>query len=193
MLNVALLCSVLCDAGCIYGNVKSIVYSCSSTALYLPGLHLVATCVIIINIRFRDPGIIQSIVVDESVVWERQSHLHARTHARTHARSHARTHTHTHTCSQIMDHRSKVTAERKSYWHIMPSVLWRCRLGVRKSIRPVEIEWWGVVKIGVVICLERGADCLHMVQLMPLPSQTPSSLASFKPDWLPRDAMHPRY
>jgi len=32
----------------------------------------------------------------------------------------------------------------------------------------------------VVICLERDADCLHMVQLMPLPSQTPSSLASFK-------------
>ena len=31
-------------------------------------------------------------------------------------------------------------------------------------------EWWGV---GVVICLERGADCLHMVQLMPLPSQNP--------------------
>jgi len=34
----------------------------------------------------------------------------------------------------------------------------------------------------VVICLERGADCLHMVQLMPLPSQpkTSSSLASLK-------------
>jgi len=32
----------------------------------------------------------------------------------------------------------------------------------------------------VVICLERGADCLHMVQLMPLHPQTPSSLASFK-------------
>jgi len=32
----------------------------------------------------------------------------------------------------------------------------------------------------VVICLERGADCLRTVQLMPLPSQTPSSLASFK-------------
>ena len=32
----------------------------------------------------------------------------------------------------------------------------------------------------MVICLERGADCLHMVQLMPLPSHTPSSLASFK-------------
>ena len=31
-----------------------------------------------------------------------------------------------------------------------------------------KIEWWGV---GVVICLERGADCLHVVQLMPLPSQ----------------------
>ena len=25
----------------------------------------------------------------------------------------------------------------------------------------------------MVACLERGADCLHMVQLMPLPSQNP--------------------
>jgi len=41
----------------------------------------------------------------------------------------------------------------------------------------VKIERWGV---GVVICLERGADCLHMVQLMPLHPQTPSSRASFK-------------
>jgi len=32
----------------------------------------------------------------------------------------------------------------------------------------------------VVICLERGAHCLHMVQLMPLHCKTPSSLASFK-------------
>ena len=47
----------------------------------------------------------------------------------------------------------------------MPSVLWRCWLGGRKGIRPVKTEWWGV---GVVICLERGAD-LHMAQLMPLP------------------------
>jgi len=30
----------------------------------------------------------------------------------------------------------------------------------------------------VVICLQRGADCLRMAQLMPLSS--PSSLASFK-------------
>ena len=29
-------------------------------------------------------------------------------------------------------------------------------------------EWWDA---RVVICLERGADCLHMVQLTPLPSQ----------------------
>ena len=50
-------------------------------------------------------------------------------------------------------------------------------LGVRKSIRPVTIEWWGV---GVVICLEQGADCLRTVQLMPLYPETPSSLASFK-------------
>jgi len=32
----------------------------------------------------------------------------------------------------------------------------------------------------VVICLEQGADCLHMVQLMPLHSKTPSSIVSFK-------------
>ena len=29
-----------------------------------------------------------------------------------------------------------------------------------------KIEWWGT---GVVICLEYGANDLHMVQLMPLP------------------------
>ena len=32
----------------------------------------------------------------------------------------------------------------------------------------------------MVICQERGADCLHMVQLMQLHRRTPSSLASFK-------------
>jgi len=38
-------------------------------------------------------------------------------------------------------------------------------LGGRNGIRPVKKQWWGV---GVVICLERGAD-LHMAQVMPLP------------------------
>jgi len=33
-----------------------------------------------------------------------------------------------------------------------------------KGIRPVKTEWWGT---GVVICLEQGADDLHMVQLIP--------------------------
>ena len=32
----------------------------------------------------------------------------------------------------------------------------------------------------MIVCLKRGADCLHMVQLMPLYPKTPSSLASFK-------------
>jgi len=54
------------------------------------------------------------------------------------------------------------TSGYKSY---RPSVLWRCWLGGRKSIRPVKTEWWGV---GMVICLQQGAD-LHTVQLMPLP------------------------
>ena len=36
------------------------------------------------------------------------------------------------------------------------------------------------MSVGVVICQERGADCLHMVQLMALHPKTLSSLASFK-------------
>ena len=50
------------------------------------------------------------------------------------------------------------------------SVLWHCWLSIRKSIQPVKIEWWCA---GVVICLERGADRLHMFQVMPLPSPNP--------------------
>ena len=49
-------------------------------------------------------------------------------------------------------------------------MLWHCWLGVRKSIRHIKSEWWGV---GMVICLERGANSLHKVQLMLLPSQNP--------------------
>jgi len=53
---------------------------------------------------------------------------------------------------------------------VLPSALRHRWLGVGKIIRPVKFQWWG---IGVVICLERGADCLHMVQLMSLPSRNP--------------------
>ena len=43
---------------------------------------------------------------------------------------------------------------------------------------------------GYLSGLEQGADCLHMVQLMPLHPKTPSPLASFKsrlvlPFWYP--------
>ena len=48
---------------------------------------------------------------------------------------------------------------------VLPSVLWHCRLGGTKGIRPVKNEWWGA---GVVVCLEWDAD-LHTAQLMPLP------------------------
>ena len=61
---------------------------------------------------------------------------------------------------------------RYHHWQLL-SMLWHCWLGARKSIRPVKIKWWGV---GMVMCLKLGADCLHMVQLMPL---TPLSLAWF--------------
>ena len=41
------------------------------------------------------------------------------------------------------------------YWSLSVSVLWRCWLGITKSVRLAKNEWWGV---GVVICLERSAD-----------------------------------
>jgi len=50
-------------------------------------------------------------------------------------------------------------------YHWRPSVLWRCWLGVRKSIQPVKTVWWGT---GMVICLEQGSNDLRMIQLMPL-------------------------
>jgi len=37
-----------------------------------------------------------------------------------------------------------------------------------------------VMGFGMIICLDWGAYCLHMVQLMPLHPKTPSSLTSFK-------------
>jgi len=44
-----------------------------------------------------------------------------------------------------------------------PSVLWRCLLGGRKGIRPVEkTQWWDAG-----VCLGQGVD-LHMAQLIPL-------------------------
>jgi len=60
----------------------------------------------------------------------------------------------------------------------VPWVLWYCWLGASKSSRSVKIEWWGA---DVVISLELGAGCLHMVQLMPVHPKIPSTLASFKP------------
>jgi len=35
----------------------------------------------------------------------------------------------------------------------------------------------------MVICLERGADCLHMVQLMSLHPKTPIISSHFNSDW----------
>jgi len=61
----------------------------------------------------------------------------------------------------------------------LPSLLWHCWLGIRKIIRPVKkIEWWDD---GVGVCLERGANDLRDVQLMPLPP--PHLLLNQNPDW----------
>ena len=78
-------------------------------------------------------------------------------------------------------------------FYCIPSVLWHCWLGVRKSTQSVKIEWWNV---DVTVCLEQGADCLHVVQLMPLPSQNSNTsclisiqtgftfLVPVYPDWI---------
>ena len=58
---------------------------------------------------------------------------------------------------------------------MLSSVVRHCWLDVRKSNCAVKIEWWGA---GVVICLKRGTNDLHIVQLMPLPPLP--SLASLK-------------
>jgi len=44
----------------------------------------------------------------------------------------------------------------------------------------------------VVVCLERGADCLHMVQLMPLLPRMPSSLFLSFWYWLTRVVLEKR-
>jgi len=59
----------------------------------------------------------------------------------------------------------------------VPSVLWHCQLGTTKSIWHVKIEWRGV---GVVICMKRRVDCLHIVQLHP---QNHNLLPHLNPDW----------
>ena len=57
-----------------------------------------------------------------------------------------------------------------------PSMLWHCWLGARKRIRSLKNGLWGV---GAYVSGAR-SGCLLVVQLMPLHSKTPSSLASFK-------------
>ena len=61
----------------------------------------------------------------------------------------------------------------------LSSVLWHSWLGVRKSIWPVKIEGWGV---GVVVCLEQGADCIwtSWCHCIPEPHRL---LPHLNPDW----------
>jgi len=60
----------------------------------------------------------------------------------------------------------------------LPSVLQHCWLGIRKSIWPVKNNNTGV---DVVVCLQQGANDLHMVQMMPLPPH--HLLLHQNPEW----------
>jgi len=72
--------------------------------------------------------------------------------------------------SAVLDMCSISVRFRFSVVQTLPSVLLYCWLGIRKSIQTVKNEWWAVDE---VICLERAADCMHMVLLMPLSSPNP--------------------
>ena len=74
------------------------------------------------------------------------------------------------TCKLVKKCRSTVAGIYSSQ-----PVLWHCWLGIRKSIRLVKNEWWGV---GVVVCLEQGA-------YGPADVKTHNPIVSFhlNPDW----------
>ena len=59
--------------------------------------------------------------------------------------------------------------------YLVPLVLQHCWLCARKSIMPVNTEWWDV---SLVICLEWGAECLHMAWLMQWCHCHPKTLSS---------------
>jgi len=59
---------------------------------------------------------------------------------------------------------------------ILPSVLWHCWLGVRKSIRPVKIERWGVDVLSLWSEVQIVYIWFSWCHCHP---KTPSSLASF--------------
>jgi len=68
------------------------------------------------------------------------------------------------TCLHLTDAKTKYLCRN---WYVSFSFSALTLLvGGRKVIRPVKTKWWGT---GVVICLEQGANDLHMFQLMPLP------------------------
>jgi len=54
----------------------------------------------------------------------------------------------------------------------LPSVLWHCWLGIRKSIRPVKIDWLSVWSEVQIVCIRFSWCHCH--------PQTPSSLALLK-------------
>ena len=101
---------------------------------------------------------------DASAMLNQQLHsFNVVTRCRTMQRCPITTNTHIHT--QPLQQQSS-TLTRVSL-HCFDTLGW---LGVRKSIRPVKTtpasQWWCA---GVVICLQQGANDLHMAQLMPLP------------------------
>ena len=75
----------------------------------------------------------------------------------------------TYSSRRISNASTLVQQEIRFYWrnHVLPSVLWRCWLGGRKGIRPIKnlsdemLAWF---------CLEQSANDLHMVWLMPMPT-----------------------
>jgi len=75
------------------------------------------------------------------------------------------------------------------HWYCS-SVIWHCWLGVRKSVRLVEIEWW-INTVDVLICLERDADCFAYCPAYATAMPKPHHLVPhLNPDWFNLSGTH---
>ena len=60
--------------------------------------------------------------------------------------------TDTRACKQTVHPKSTIILHicwQLTMMYQLPSVLWHCWLGVRKSIRPIKIEWWGAGVVSI--------------------------------------------
>jgi len=119
------------------------------------------------NIYMHSEATLFVFMVCHSGVTSKAVHLQSQCHGNELWSFHLHTTTCLHVCAFVTA--SQFTTLWQDIIITYNSVLWRCwAVGWAAEGHPAckKTERWGT---GVVICLERGANDLHMVQLMPLP------------------------